>query len=136
VIDFAVRGMPQVQGNMRAVGSRVFSKRKPELDAWRDAIATEARDAMADRPLILEALYVVLSFRLQRPKGHTGRRGLLPSAPAYPTGRPDLDKLIRAALDAMTGVVWADDSQVFIVHAEKRWADADPPGLRVQVVPA
>jgi Holliday junction resolvase RusA-like endonuclease len=37
------------------------------------------------------------------------------------TKRPDLDKLLRATFDAVTatGRVWADDSQVVKVTAEK-----------------
>ena len=38
--------------------------------------------------------------------------------------KPDLDKCIRAVLDALTGVVLADDSLVVDVHgARKRLAD-------------
>ena len=44
------------------------------------------------------------------------------SAPRAP-GRPDLDKLCRAALDAMTGVVYVDDAQVAILSAAKEWGD-------------
>lgn len=48
--------------------------------------------------------------------------------------RPDLDKLVRSCLDAMTGVIYADDSQVVRVTASKRWADAEGPGARVIVI--
>lgn len=34
-------------------------------------------------------------------------------------GRPDLDNYIKIVLDAMNDVIWKDDSQVQIVHAEK-----------------
>jgi Holliday junction resolvase RusA-like endonuclease len=62
---------------------------------------------------------VRVAFRLPRPKGHYGRRGLRPSAPAYPNVMPDLDKLARAILDALTGIVWRDDAQVVRLDVEK-----------------
>lgn len=38
------------------------------------------------------------------------------------TSKPDLDKLTRAALDALTGVLYEDDSQVCAIVATKRYA--------------
>ncbi|WP_257898915.1 RusA family crossover junction endodeoxyribonuclease [Rhodococcus qingshengii] len=39
--------------------------------------------------------------------------------------RPDIDKISRAILDAITGVLIADDSQVVDLHATKRLAELD-----------
>jgi Holliday junction resolvase RusA-like endonuclease len=44
---------------------------------------------------------------------------------------PDLDKLIRAILDALTGVVWRDDGQVVDIVASKVYADT--PGVDVVI---
>jgi Holliday junction resolvase RusA-like endonuclease len=38
----------------------------------------------------------------------------------YPK-RPDLDKLIRAVMDALTGTCYLDDSQVVRIRASKSW---------------
>ena len=38
------------------------------------------------------------------------------------TSKPDLDKLTRAALDALTGVLYEDDSQVCAIVVTKRYA--------------
>jgi Holliday junction resolvase len=38
----------------------------------------------------------------------------------YPK-RPDLDKLVRSVLDALTGTCYRDDSQVIMLTAEKMW---------------
>jgi Holliday junction resolvase RusA-like endonuclease len=39
----------------------------------------------------------------------------------YPTTKPDVDKLLRTCLDAITqaGNVWADDSQVIVLTGAK-----------------
>jgi len=34
---------------------------------------------------------------------------------------PDLDKLVRGVLDALTGVCYVDDSQVTTIECEKVW---------------
>jgi Holliday junction resolvase RusA-like endonuclease len=42
----------------------------------------------------------------------------------HPTVAPDLDKLIRAALDAMTAVAYLDDGQVTEITAMKVYGAA------------
>jgi Holliday junction resolvase RusA-like endonuclease len=49
------------------------------------------------------------------------------------TRPPDLDKLTRAVLDALTGIVWTDDAQVVAVAATKRRSAT--PGVTVTVTP-
>lgn len=38
------------------------------------------------------------------------------------TARPDLDNLVKAVLDGLNGVLFEDDSQVFMLVASKRYA--------------
>lgn len=46
--------------------------------------------------------------------------------------KPDLDKLVRAVLDAITGLIVADDSQVTRIEAHKRTAAiGEQPGLHL-----
>ena len=45
----------------------------------------------------------------------------------------DVDKLVRALLDSMTGIVYNDDSQVVDVTASKRYADNSSPGVWVYI---
>jgi Holliday junction resolvase RusA-like endonuclease len=54
------------------------------------------------------------------------------NSPRYPTGKPDADKLLRAIGDALTGVVWVDDSQVCDAYVSKQWDDVGG-GERVEV---
>ena len=59
--------------------------------------------------------------------------GLLPSAPAEHTVRPDADKLARSLLDAISDAgVWRDDAQVAELHVRKVYGDR--PGVRVRLV--
>jgi hypothetical protein len=48
--------------------------------------------------------------------------------------RPDVLKLARAIEDAITGVIWVDDSQIIDEHLYKRWGD--PARVEVTIEPA
>jgi crossover junction endodeoxyribonuclease RusA len=125
-IEFTVLGTPQPQGSLRSLGTgRPLLDSNKQLEPWRHAVAAQALTAMHNHkpftgPLRLHALFV-----FSRPAGHfgTGRNSgqLKPSAPLYVQTRPDLDKLLRAVGDAITGIVCRDDNQLVIVHAEKHY---------------
>lgn len=72
------------------------------------------------------ALPVSLSiqFGMPRPKSHMELRGgrYVPKMQHYydrPAVAPDIDKLVRAIMDALTDVCYHDDSQVVEVRASK-----------------
>ncbi len=65
-----------------------------------------------------------LHFGLPKPKSAPKKRRV------WPDKRPDLDKLTRAVLDALTYVVYADDSQVVEIRATK---DYGAPGVAVEI---
>lgn len=127
-ISFTVRGLPVPQGSSRVfVGKsgRAFvategNRTRSPLGAWRSAIATEARAVMGDLPCLEGPIALEVDFVMPRPRGHYRVNGQLkPAAPAWHSGRPDVDKLLRSLLDAITEVVIRDDSQVAVVQATK-----------------
>jgi crossover junction endodeoxyribonuclease RusA len=142
MIRFDVRGLPQAQGSARAfiAGGRAMiateaNRPRSPLGAWRTAIATEARAAMSDRGVLEEPLALSVTFRMPRPKSHRGAKGLKPSAPSHVATKPDIDKLLRAVLDALTGVVFRDDAQVAVLGASKQYDDGVI-GCSIRVEPA
>jgi len=126
-IEFAVRGQPLPQGSVRAFvrdgRAIVVGKGRTPLADWRQAIASEARSAMSGLPAFGGPVDVRALFVFGRPRSHfrTDGRSLRSGAPRYP--RTDIDKLTRALLDALTGVVVDDDSQFTSLTAEKGWDD-------------
>jgi len=53
---------------------------------------------------------------------------------AEPTKKPDLDKLIRAAGDALSTIAYRDDAQITFISAMKRYADANQtPGMDIRI---
>ena len=47
-----------------------------------------------------------------------------------PIVKPDLDNYIKSTLDALTGVLWADDNAIIKIEAEKYYSDQP----RVEIV--
>lgn len=115
--EFRVSGRPAVQGN-HAVSrqGRIFEKRSKALEDWREAFAWQARLSIGGgrKGPFVGAMDCELTFFLPRAQSAPVRRTL-------PIVRPDADKLARAALDAMTGVIWVDDSQVTDLTIKKRY---------------
>ncbi|WP_082581205.1 RusA family crossover junction endodeoxyribonuclease [Leifsonia sp. Root227] len=121
---FTVEGTPVPQGS-HAVSrfGRIYESNK-KLAPWRKTVTAAAVDALSGREGFDEAVYVLLDFWLPRPK--TVKR-------VHPTTRPDVDKLSRAVLDALTAArVWTDDSLVLSLHAVKKYAD-EGAGVDVKV---
>ena len=136
-IEFQVRGQPVPQGSMvkGRYGPLRYANDIP-LKAWRGAIAQECRIAMRGLPAFPGAVRVYVTFVVARPRSHRRTDGTLrASAPIYPAGRPDVDKLSRACLDAITAVAVDDDSQVVSLIADKTYSDTDTPvGCVVRIV--
>lgn len=135
-ICFSVRGLPAPQGDLKAgiiAGhAHLYHRSSGPLGDWRHAIASAAQPfapkAPWDGPVSL-----VLRFRLPLPKSRpttAGRGKEKHRIRVYPDRRPDVDKLIRAVLDSLTHVIFADDSQVVRITASK---DYGAPGVQVTV---
>lgn len=131
-LEFVVRGIPVPQGSVHAIarGGRalvVSTTRGGRLDDWRRAIAAAARDEIGDRPILEGPVAIRARFAWPRPKSHRSSSGSLrASAPVEKTTPPDLDKVARGLLDALTGVVFRDDAQVIRLDVGKAYDDATP----------
>jgi Holliday junction resolvase RusA-like endonuclease len=97
---------------------------------------------MDGRPLLDGPVALEVEFRpAPRPARHwlpVNARRLLRvlrlDAPVWHASTPDIDKLCRAVLDALTSVAWVDDRQVARLVASKRWPDeGEAPGASIRV---
>lgn len=136
---FEVAGEPVPQGSKQAYvvkGRAVVTERgRATLGPWRAQIAAVALEHLSEP---LEGpVSVCLAFTFGRPKKHyrTGRHAgeLLSTAPSLHTTRPDVDKLARAVLDALTGIAFRDDGQVAELSARKTFGGR--PGVRITIAP-
>jgi len=120
MIEFFVPGTPVPKGSAKAFvvkGRAVVtqdngSKQKP----WASSISYTAQQVMQGQRPFQGPIEIGLLFIMPRPKGHYGSGKncyqIKTSSPVHHVVKPDLDKLVRCVKDALTGVVWGDDSQV------------------------
>ena len=130
MIRVFVAGKPAVQGSKRYVGRGIMLDADKRLPAWRTSIRAAIIDEAGypvrslDGPVAID-----LEFILVRPESAPKRR--TPSA----VKKPDIDKLVRAVLDAVTlSGAWRDDSQVVQMTAKKRLAElGETPGCWIAI---
>ena len=136
-ITFDVIGMdPATQGSKRHVGNGIMRETNARLPAWRSTIANTA--LATNYSLTTAPVSISIVFRFLRPKGHYNKSGLSPKAPLHLTSKQkgDIDKLSRAVLDALTGTLLHDDSQVVQLSAHKRYTTPDErPGALITIIP-
>lgn len=113
-----IYGRPGTQGSKK----QVFNKKTKRLyfiedsesgKSWRQELITELLNDRPDSPLD-EAVCVKMLVYVPRPKAHYKSNGMLkPTAPKFPTSKPDMDKIMRAVGDALTIARWVkDDSRI------------------------
>jgi len=143
VIRFDILGKPVPRGSKRAfpirrkdgtLGVAVSDNTGESGRLWMAMVREAARSALpADWVPRSGPIKLFIVFQLRRPKAHYTTKGAVkPSAPAQPIVKPDLTKLLRAVEDALTGVVWRDDSQIIHQAVTKEYADADMTSVVVE----
>lgn len=120
---FFVRGRPVPQGSLKFIHGRPIHARAKDLALWRADIARMA-ELNGFKP-IDGGVKVSLDFIFLKPKS-TKR--------AYPWVKPDLDKLIRAVLDGLTGVAYQDDCQVILISSSKTYGEREGVWVTIEQV--
>jgi Holliday junction resolvase RusA-like endonuclease len=108
--SFFVAGRPVPQGSLKFIQGRPIHVRATDLAVWRADIARNA-EAVGYKP-VTTGVKVIIKFIFNPPK--TVSRPL-------PWVKPDLDKLVRAVLDGLSGVAYVDDCQVVELVARKEY---------------
>lgn len=119
---FIIEGTPRPQGSKRHVGNGVMIESSKYVKEWRAFAKLKAIESKPDRIEKPNAVGVSVTFYFERPKKHFRANGKLrDDAPLFHIVKPDGEKLMRALLDAITGVCFHDDSQVARQHVEKKY---------------
>jgi crossover junction endodeoxyribonuclease RusA len=132
--EFRVMGEPEAKGNMKGFprGRHVIiTDGNKNLKAWEQAVRYEAQRytelnqlQCASRKSFAVTLYLAFFFR--KPVS-------MAKSIVLHNKRPDLDKLVRAIGDALTGIVYDDDSQIDVLTVEKGFAEeGDATGVRIR----
>jgi Holliday junction resolvase RusA-like endonuclease len=143
-ITFRVPGIPAPGGSKKAFIPKGWSRAvltdaggKKTKD-WRSAVALAAYEAMQQEGdgLLGGPLSETITFYLPRPKWHFNSKGQLKDgAPKWVIVRPDSGKLLRSTEDAMTGVVYDDDSQIARTIVERRYGEIPGAEITIETIP-
>ncbi len=142
VLSLRVVGVPTTQGSKNGfvvktktgkLRALVVDVKRKELRSWREAIRSDAVAELGEDWVPLSGpIRVTLHFTLPKPASAPKRRR------TWPIGARsgDIDKLERAALDALTdAALWRDDGQVVDLHGTKDYPDLKVtcPGVLIRV---
>ena len=138
--EFFVAGVPVPKGSTKprlvrgkggkVVAAGVVADNEDRQRAWAAEVAKIAREAWHGLDVWYGEVEVITQFVIPvvPPGGRTARQ----TAMVRSVG--DGDKLTRCVWDALTGIVYGDDSQVTVWGGSKRLADdGEQPGVRVFV---
>ena len=133
-VSFFVAGTPMPKGsNTRMPNGAMLpagtTASRARMNVWRENVRMDAINAMAGHRPFVGPIRLSVEFALLPPRSMRVRDwGWLPH-----TKRPDVDKLFRMLSDALTGVVWFDDSQVCFSAVNKVYAWDGRSGAHVDV---
>ena len=133
-ITFTVPGTPIAKGRPRAttIGGHARMYTPAKTVRYESDVALFAAQAMAGRPPVDGPCIVIVSAVMPVPASwpKSKQRAAL-AGDLYPTGKPDLDNLLKAIGDGANGVIWTDDSRIVDLHITKRYGLT--PGVHVVV---
>jgi len=131
VITVEISGVPKGKGRPRFVRATGHAFTPQPTRSYESALKYSAHLAMTGKVPLEGPLRIELSALFPIPASWSQKKKAAAAAGNLrPTGRPDLDNLMKM-LDAFNGVVWRDDAQV--VSASIRKAYSDKPRLVVTV---
>jgi crossover junction endodeoxyribonuclease RusA len=141
-LAFTVYGVPLTKGNMRALRRKgmqfpIVTDSNRGVASWQQLVREGASRAIHERPepdrvLLASGVRLTIAFYLPRPKKY-GKRGAF----VHHLTKPDVDRLCRAILDALTAVAYSDDKQVTELITGKYYAGIDAPArVDIAVEPA
>ena len=127
---FTVFGTPRPQGSAKAFLPKgwkrpVVTSDNTKLKPWRQEISGVAMALNAEVIPARVPVAIELDFYLARPPSVAKSRPL-------PSVKPDLDKLLRATLDALTGILFHDDAQVVDTRCRKFYGMPERVEIRVR----
>ena len=122
LISAPLKAAPQGSKTLgRYGGLREASKR---VKPYRDALKVYAKEVMRGKKPMTGPVAINVTFCFVQAQSNRD---------IYPTARTigDLDKLCRSTLDALTGIVYWDDSQVSVLTAQKYYSRRDEVEIQI-----
>lgn len=131
MIEFIVPAIPiaqprqrtrVIQSNGKAFASNYTPKTAP-VNTFKATVRMAAAKVFADRSPILGPIAIEVLFVMPRPKNQFWKSKPMPRS--LHTKKPDVDNIFKAVSDALTGLLWLDDSQICDCKLRKMVAAGD-----------
>lgn len=118
VIEFFVPGIPVAKGRPRVCrrsNGSIGTYTPDKTVVWEETIKYYAMKVRPVKP-IDGPIKLTLEFRMPKSKSADRQRR------QHPTTKPDLDNLEKAVMDALNGIMWTDDAQIFSKSSKKEYS--------------
>ena len=129
MIKFIVYGTAKSKGSYKGFtrdGKMIPDN--PKSKDWQHLVAVSAQQYRPKSGPFDEAVQIIATFYFARPKSVSEAKR------PYMTVKPDIDKILRAILDGMSGIIYTDDARIIRVVVEKHYCTI--PRVEIEVIPA
>lgn len=113
--------VPQPRQRHAVIAGHVhnYTPTKDPVNAYKAALQIKAGELI--KSPLLGPLAVRIRFFLPRPQALAKKKGAIYDVPVPHMGRPDLDNLLKSTLDALKGITWMDDKQIYTYQDTGKW---------------
>lgn len=126
-IEIPFEVIPVQSVRVRRIGKHIATYQPAKVVNFKRQVAEYVTEDLKHETIPLFSgipLEVHFGFHFKPPKSLKG-------SPVYKITRPDIDNCGKALQDALTGILWADDSLIAVRHSFKLYSDT--PKIRISV---
>lgn len=136
--SITVPGQPIGKARARTVrlpNGQVRSYTPAKTKSWETCAASEARQQLGPhyKTMTGPVELTVIAYMEIPTSWPPWKREAAINQEIHPTSKPDLDNIVKAAKDAMNGILWVDDCQVVYTGSGQRYSEE--PRLVIDVQP-
>jgi Holliday junction resolvase RusA-like endonuclease len=125
-ISFVVLGEPKGKGRPRFVRKTGHAYTDAQTASYENLIHLACLAVMCAQEPLQGPVAVTITAIMRPPSSASKKRlAAMLGWETYPTKKPDMDNIVKAVMDGMTGVAFRDDAQVVNLTVYKRWG-AEP----------
>lgn len=137
-VHFVVYARPEPQGSARAFivnGRASVTSANKNLKPYRQELSQTAKAALSEagieQPMAGKHVPVslVLDFYYHKPPS-------VPKKRTHIAVKPDLDKIVRSTVDALTGIIYLDDAQVVELSVRKHYGLEEKAEISATIIEA
>lgn len=136
ILEFTVHTVPVPQPRHRAgfAGGKpkMFLPSGAKIHDFKSDLKKIVREQY-DGPVLSGPIRLSCLFLMPRPKDMVWKKRPMQRVPHVK--KPDADNLLKGLKDALKGILWRDDSQVWVVHVVKEYhAGDESPRVSIKVM--